>query len=272
MIRILSSTCLAFGLVCFSHAQDGAPAAAAPSAPAPIPAPPADPAAVKSDSSHALGFRAGSEFAQQFGRFGVTAADLEIENFTKGFLEALKGDKPSLSEEKLQAAMQGLGDMLQKREKSLAEANLAEGKKFLEDNSKREGVVTSKSGLQYEIINKGGEEKYKAPKEGAEDNKQFLVNYKGTLISGKQFDASPEGEPAPMTLQVVDGFKEALTTMPVGAKWRVYLPSNLAYGEERRSADIGPNAALIFDLELVKIQDAPPAPQGGMPFPMPQGR
>jgi FKBP-type peptidyl-prolyl cis-trans isomerase len=264
MIRILPLTCVAFGLLCSSYAQESP-------ATAPVPAPPADPAVVKSDSSHALGFRAGSEFAQQFGRFGVTADDLEMENFSKGFLEALKGGKPSLSEEKLQAAMQGLGDMLQKREKSLAEANLAEGKKFLEENGKREGVVTTKSGLQYEVIKKGGEEKYKAPKEGEEDNKQFLVNYKGTLISGKEFDASPEGETVPMTLQVVEGFKEALTTMPIGSKWKLFLPSNLGYGEERRSGDIGPNATLIFELELVKIQDAPPAPQGGFPFPMPQG-
>lgn len=261
MIRIFSSTCVAAGLLCFSHAQE-APAS---------PAPAVDPAVLQSDSSHALGYRAGSEFAQQFGRFGVTADDLQMEAFSKGFLEALKGDKPSLSEEKLQAAMEGLGNMLQKREKTLADSNAAAGKKFLDENGKRDGVVTTPSGLQYEVITKGGAEKYKAPKEGEEDNKQFLVNYKGTLISGKEFDASPEGETVPMTLQVVAGFKEALTTMPVGAKWRLYLPSNLAYGEERRSADIGPNSTLIFDLELVKIQDAPPAPQGGFPFPMPQG-
>jgi FKBP-type peptidyl-prolyl cis-trans isomerase len=261
MIRIFSSTCVAAGLLCFSHAQE-APAS---------PAPAVDPTVVQSDSSHALGYRAGSEFAQQFGRFGVTADDLQMEAFSKGFLEALKGDKPSLSDEKLQAAMEGLGNMLQKREKTLADSNAAAGKKFLDENGKRDGVVTTPSGLQYEVITKGGAEKYKAPKEGEEDNKQFLVNYKGTLISGKEFDASPEGETVPMTLQVVAGFKEALTTMPVGAKWRLYLPSNLAYGEERRSADIGPNSTLIFDLELVKIQDAPPAPQGGFPFPMPQG-
>ena len=158
----------------------------------------------------------------------------------------------------------------QRREMEAAAANLEAGKKFLEENGKREGVTTTKSGLQYEVLAKGGEEKYVAPKEGAEDNKQFMVNYKGTLISGKEFDASPEGEPVPMTLQVVEGFKEALTTMPVGAKWKLFLPSSLAYGEERKSSDIGPNSTLIFELELVKIQDAPAAPQG-MPFPMPQG-
>jgi FKBP-type peptidyl-prolyl cis-trans isomerase len=164
--------------------------------------------------------------------------------------------------------MQALGDMLQGREKATAASNLEAGKKFLEENAKRAGVIKTKSGLQYEILAKGGDVKYVAPKEGAQDNKQFLVNYKGTLISGKEFDASPAGEPVPMTLQVVPGFKEALTTMPVGAKWKLFLPASLAYGEERRSADIGPNSVLVFELELIKIEDAP-APQGGMPFPMP---
>jgi FKBP-type peptidyl-prolyl cis-trans isomerase len=168
--------------------------------------------------------------------------------------------------------MEALGEMLQAREKETAAANLAAGKKFLEENGKKPGIITTKSGLQYEVITKGGEEKYIAPKEGDKEaaEKQFLVHYKGTLIDGKQFDASPEGEPVPMTLQVVEGFKEALTTMPVGAKWKLFMPSELAYGEQRRSADIGPNCVLIFDLELVKIEDAPAA-EGGMPFPMPQG-
>ena len=276
MIRKFIPGALALGLIATTSAQT--PAAEAPKTeattpPIEVPAKPKmDPTVVKADSSYALGFRTGSTFGQQFGRFGVGAADIEQENFTKGFMTAVKGDKPELSEEKLQAAMQALGDMLQAREKEAATANLDAGKKFLEENAKREGVITTKSGLQYEVLAKGGEEKYVAPaKEGAEDNKQFMVNYKGTLISGKQFDASPEGEPVPMTLQVVPGFKEALTTMPVGAKWKLFLPSSLAYGEERRSADIGPNSALIFELELVKIQDAPAAPEGGMPFPMPQG-
>jgi len=276
MIRKFIPGALALGLIATTSAQTpaaDAPKTEATTPPIEVPAKPKmDPAVVKADSSYALGFRTGSTFGQQFGRFGVGAADLEQENFIKGFMAAVKGDKPELSEEKLQAAMQALGDMLQSREKEAAAANLDAGKKFLEENGKREGVITTKSGLQYEVLAKGGEEKYVAPaKEGAEDNKQFMVNYKGTLISGKQFDASPEGEPVPMTLQVVPGFKEALTTMPVGAKWKLFLPSSLAYGEERRSADIGPNSALIFELELVKIQDAPAAPEGGMPFPMPQG-
>lgn len=252
------------------------PVPAEPTAPTAVPAvpetpaaPPLDPKVVKTDSSYALGFRMGGNFAQQFGRFGVSVEDLDTETFLKGFLAAFKGGKPEVAEEKLQAAMQALGDLLQQREKDLAAANLETGKKFLEENGKRPGVITTKSGLQYEILAKGGEEKYVAPKEGTEDNKEFMVNYKGTLIDGTEFDASPVGQPVPMTMQVVPGFQEALTTMPVGAKWKLFLPSALAYGEERRSAEIAPNSVLIFELELVKIQEA--APQQNTPFPMPQG-
>ncbi len=273
MIRKFIPGALALGLIATATAQtpDAAPKQEATTPPVEVPAKPKlDPAVVKTDSSYALGFRTGGGFSQQFGKFGVGAEDLDTESFLKGFMAAIKGDKPELEEAKLQAAMEALGEMLQTREKESATANLAAGKKFLEENGKREGVTTTKSGLQYEVLAKGGAEKYVAPKEGEEDNKQFLVNYKGTLIDGKVFDQSPEGEPVPMTLQVVEGFKEALTTMPVGAKWKLFMPSELAYGEQRRSADIGPNTVLIFELELLKIEDAP-APQGGMPFPMPQG-
>lgn len=253
----------------FAIAQDAPKEeAVTPEAPA---APAADPAATKSDSSYALGYRSGGEFAQNFGRYGVTLDDLEMDLFVKGFTAAVKGGKPDVSEEKLQAAMASLGTILQEREKAAADANLEAGKKFLEENAKREGVKTLESGLQYEVLEKGGEEKYKEPKEG-EPAKQFMVNYKGTLIDGTEFDASPEGSPVPMTLQVVPGFKEAITTMPVGAKWKLFIPSELAYGAERRSAEIAPNTTLIFDLELVEIKDAPAAPEGGgFPVPVPQG-
>ncbi len=275
MIRKLIPGALALGLIASSSAQtpDAAPKQEAATPAVEVPAKPKlDPAVIKADSSYALGFRTGGGFSQQFGKFGVGASDLDMDNFVKGFSAALKGGKPELEEARLQAAMEALGEMLQGREKESAAANLAAGKKFLEENGKRKEVTTNKSGLQYEVIKKGGDEKYVAPKEGDKEaaEKQFLVHYKGTLIDGKQFDASPEGDPVPMTLQVVEGFKEALTTMPVGAKWKLFMPSELAYGEQRRSADIGPNSVLIFELELVKIEDAPAA-EGGMPFPMPQG-
>jgi len=244
-----------------------APAAEAPA----TPAAPVDPAKVRADSSYGLGFRTGGEFAQNYGSFGITAADIDTENFIKGFLTAFKGGKPEVPEEALKAAMQSLGDLLQVREKEGATKNLEAGKKFLEENGKRDGVTTTKSGLQYEVLAKGGDKKYVAPKEG-EPEKQFMVNYKGTLIDGTQFDASPEGEPVPMGMQVIDGFKEALTTMPVGSKWKLFIPSEMAYKDQRRSAVIAPNSVLIFELELVDLKDAPPSPHGGqMPFPMPEG-
>lgn len=273
MKHTITSGALIIGLAVTAIAENKPAAAKAEKAAKPTAEAPAkpkvDPAAIKSDASYALGFRTGGTFGQQFGRFGVTASDLEQENFIKGFMDALKNGKPSLDEARLQAAMEGLGAMLQEREKKLAEENLAAGNKFLETNGKREGVTTTKSGLQYEVINKGGDKKYEAPKDGKDDNKQFMVNYKGTLIDGKEFDASPAGQPVPMTLEVVEGFKEALTTMPIGAKWKLFLPAKLAYGEQRRSADIGPNTALIFELELVSIEDAPA--NEGMPFALPQG-
>lgn len=243
------------------------PADAAPAAPA---APAIDPAKVKSNSSYGLGFRTGGEFGQNYGQFGISPEDLDTEAFLKGFLNGFKGGKPEVAEEDLKAAMQALGDTLQAREKERAAKNLEAGKKFLEENGKREGVITTKSGLQYEIVKKGEGKTYVAPKEG-EPEKQFMVNYKGTLIDGTQFDASPEGSPVPMGLQVIEGWKEALTTMPIGSKWKLFIPSDLAYGEQRRSAEIAPNTVLLFDLELVEIKDAPANPHGNMPFPIPQG-
>jgi FKBP-type peptidyl-prolyl cis-trans isomerase len=245
-------------------AQEEATAEAA--APAPVNAEESE-----GDSSYALGYRTGGTFGEEFGRFGVKLEDLEMEAFIKGFQAAVKGKKPEIEEEKMQAAMAALGEMLQQREKDAAAANLEAGKKFLEENAKREGVKTLESGLQYEVLKEGGASKYIAPKEG-EPEKQFMVNYKGSLIDGTEFDASPEGSPVPMTLAVIDGFKEALTGMPVGAKWKLFIPSELAYGEERRSAQIAPNTVLIFELELVEIKDAPAAPGGGFPLPIPQGK
>ncbi len=246
-------------------AQDGDPAQAE-AATQPAEAP--DAATVKSDSSYGLGFRTGGEFGQRYGNFGITPDDVEMEAFIRGFLDGFKGNEPELSEDKVGAAMQALGDLLQSREQEVAAKNLETGKAFLEENKKKEGVKTLESGLQYEVITEGDGATYEEPKEG-EPAKQFQVNYSGSLIDGTEFDASPEGEPVTMNLDVIEGFKQALTTMPVGSKWRLFIPSELAYGEQRRSPEIGPNSTLVFDLELLKIEDAPAHP-GGLPFPMPE--
>lgn len=216
--------------------------------------------ASKAESSYAVGYSVGNAFAQNFGAHGVRLEDFDMEVFMKAFSTAALGDKPEMENEKLQAAMMSLSEFVQAREKSIAEENKKEGAKFLEENAKREGVVSKESGLQYEVIEKGGDKKYVAPAEGEQSNKLFMVNYKGTRIDGTEFDASEEGTPVAMTLQVVEGFREALTSMPVGAKWKLFIPSDMGYGERRASVDIGPNTTLIFELELVEIKDAPAQP------------
>jgi FKBP-type peptidyl-prolyl cis-trans isomerase len=240
-------------------AQDADPAA---EAPAP------DPSTIKKHSSYGIGYRTGGEFGQQYGSFGMTVEEIERESFMKGFLDGFQGADPAIPDEQVQAAVQALGDLLQKREQQIAARNLEEGQAFLAKNKNEDGIQTLDSGLQYKVLKPGQGETYSKPGEG-EPTKQFQVRYEGSLLDGSTFDASPEGQAVTMNLQVIDGMKEALTTMPVGATWRLFIPSDLAYGEQRRSSEIGPNSTLIFDVELLAIEDAPAPQQGGLPFPLP---
>lgn len=248
-------------------AQDAAKEAPAKEAPAEEAKPEMKPEEMKRNSSYYFGFNTGLDFSRNVSRYGLSEADIESESFTKGFLTALKGDEPEYTDEQLREAMDALGKMLEEREKKLAEANKAAGEKFLAENAKREGVITTESGMQYEILEKGGDLKYEEPKDPEAPQKVFRVKYKGTLIDGTEFDASPPGETVTFDLRVVEGFREAITTMPVGAKWKLFLSPELAYGENRSSAKIGPNSTLIFELELVSIENAPQRPQ--MPFQIP---
>lgn len=236
--------------------------------PATPPAPTLTDAEVKDISSYVLGLQS----AQRFAGSGLTAEDLDTAALLKGFLAGLKGDKPEYPEAKLRAAMESLGKTVQAREAKKSEITLAAGNAFLAENAKRPGVTTTASGMQIEIINKGTDKKYVAPANGAPDNgTKFMVHYRGTLIDGTEFDKSPDGQTFPMTLQVIPGFKEALTTMPIGAKWKIFLPSKLAYGPRAAGPKIAANSALIFELELVEIQAAPApvAPPVAPPVPAP---
>ena len=277
-----TSACRLAGVVSLSltallGAQDAAkeaPAKEAPAKEAPAKEEPAkeegpklSPEEIKTNASMALGLRAGGDFSRQFSHFGVKISDLEMESFIKGFKVAFEEKDLPVEEDVLQAAMQAFGQLIQDREVALAKTNKEAGEKFLAENGKRKGVTTTASGLQYEILEKGGDKKYVEPKGPEAPQKLFKVHYKGTLIDGTEFDASPEGEAVPMTLQVVPGFREALTTMPIGAKWKLYLSPDLAYGERRASAKLGPNSTLIFELTLEAIEDAP-KPQG-LPFQLP---
>lgn len=235
------------------------PQPATPAAPA-APTAETDPATIRTNSSYAFGFNNANAFQQQMSRFGLNSDDIDREQFIKGFSDVLDGNEAAHSQEVLNAAMLGLRNQIQEREKTLGEANLKAAEEFLATNKEREGVTTTESGLQYEILKTTEGETH----DGSQ-SARFIVNYRGTLIDGTEFDASPEGSPATLGLNVVPGFKEALTIMPVGSHWKIFIKPELGYGSTRRSEKLAPNSVLIFDLELVAIQKASPRPKAVSP-------
>jgi FKBP-type peptidyl-prolyl cis-trans isomerase FklB len=189
----------------------------------------------------------GSNQAQ---RLHAQLPDLDVESFVAGIRDALKGEKSKISEEETQKVMQEFQTKMQAAQAEKASAQAGKGKEFLEKNSKREGVTTLPSGLQYEVIKKG---------EGAKPtaDQEVKVHYHGTLIDGSVFDSSVErGEPAEFGVgQVIKGWTEALQLMPVGSKWKLFIPANLAYGDQAPSPKIPGGSALVFEVELLAIKD-----------------
>ncbi|MBE7498268.1 MAG: FKBP-type peptidyl-prolyl cis-trans isomerase [Verrucomicrobiaceae bacterium] len=194
----------------------------------------------------------GRNFGQQFGSQGIA---IDIAALTEGIKSGMEGSKPKFSEQELMTAMQAFENMMQAKAQEEQKARMAnagkvkeDGLKFLAENGKKKGVTTTKSGLQYEVLKEGD-----GPKPVATD--RVNVHYHGTLISGKVFDSSVErGQPITFGVQeVIKGWTEALQLMPVGSKWRIYLPSDIAYGDQGAGEDIGPGETLIFDVELLGI-------------------
>jgi len=196
--------------------------------------------------SYSIGFDLATNFSQR----GVT---VDTEMLMKGAQDALAGTKPMISEQDRQAAMTQLQKQMmaesEKLAKELGERNRKEGEAFLAENAKKQGVITTPSGLQYVIEQEGN-----GPSPKATDT--VSVNYRGTLINGTEFDSSfKRGQPASLKVnRVIPGWTEALQLMKTGAKWKLFIPSALAYGERQASAQIGPNATLIFDVELLEIK------------------
>ena len=174
---------------------------------------------------------------------GITEVNDQL--FMKGLSDALKGNTPSLSVEQANLFLNQFVTSLNQKK---AGANLVEGEKFLSENAKNKDVVTLPSGLQYKIIQEG---EGKSPV----DTSFVTVHYTGTLIDGKVFDSSVErGEPAQFPVNgVIPGWTEALKLMKPGAKWVLYVPSALAYGE-RGNQGIAPNSVLIFDVQLISVE------------------
>ncbi|MDD5674881.1 MAG: FKBP-type peptidyl-prolyl cis-trans isomerase [Chitinivibrionales bacterium] len=172
----------------------------------------------------------------------------------RGFQDQLAAKESPIAPERAQAIMQAFSakmrDKQAEQSKVQGEKNLAEGKKFLEENGKKPGVVTTPSGLQYLVLAKGTGPTPKT------DSTKVTVQYKGTLLDGTEFDSSyKRGQPAVFPLNgVIKGWTEGVKLMPVGSKYRFFVPAELAYGDRGAGQQIAPNATLIFEIELISIE------------------
>ena len=168
----------------------------------------------------------------------------------KGIEDALAGAKPLLTEQEIQETMMAFQKEMLAKQAEVAKKNKTEGEAFLAENKKKEGVKTLPSGLQYKVIKAGTGKKPKS-------SDTVTVNYRGTLIDGTEFDSSyKRGQPATFQVSgVIPGWTEALQLMEEGAKWQLFIPANLAYGERGAGGVIGPNATLVFEIELVSVQE-----------------
>ncbi len=201
----------------------------------------------KDKFSYALGMNFGEKFRQQ-------GLELDPAVFAKAFAESFNGGQTAITDQEMQAVLTAAAQEIRKKQTAQqAEKGAAaqkEGEVFLAANKTKEGVVTLPSGLEYKILKAGTGEKPTL-------DDTVVCNYKGTLINGTEFDASEKhGGPASFPVKgVIAGWTEALQLMPVGSRWQLFVPSNLAYGAQG-PGDIGPNATLIFEVELVSIQKA----------------
>lgn len=189
--------------------------------------------------SYALGISLGANLKNN----GFEA--LNYEKVAAGMQDVMEAKSLQMTAQEAQTLINTYFQQIQ--EKAHA-ATIAQGKSFLEENANRAGVVTTASGLQYEVITEG-----KGATPSASDRVQ--VHYHGTLISGEVFDSSVNrGEPATFGVtQVISGWVEALQLMPVGSKWKLFIPSNLAYGAQGAGQSIGPHTTLVFEVELLAI-------------------
>ena len=200
----------------------------------------------KDKFSYALGMNLGTNLHRD-------SIDIDTAIFLRALKDTLAGDKTLLTESETHAALTQLqtavrGKQMEKM-KLAGEANKKEGDSFLAANKTKEGIVTLPSGLEYKILAQGT-----GPKPAATDT--VVCNYRGTLINGTEFDSSyKRGQPATFPVSgVIKGWTEALQLMPVGSKWQLFLPAELAYGERGPSPEIGPNSTLVFEVELLSIQ------------------
>lgn len=186
--------------------------------------------------------------------------DVDPELLVRGIKDVLGGGTLLMTDQEAQSTLSALQDDLRKKQEQdkqqVAETNKKEGDAFLAANKTKDGVVVLPSGLQYKVLQEG-----KGPKPTAADT--VTVNYRGTLVDGTEFDSSyKRGQPASFPVGgIIKGWTEALLLMPVGSKWQLFIPPDLAYGPRQAGPTIGPNSTLVFEVELLSIQPKPaPAP------------
>lgn len=196
--------------------------------------------------SYALGLSMGHNFRAS----GIEK--ISVQDFADGVASVFYGEAPKMTIDEAKAEVQSFFQALQAKQeeaaKAMAEINAKSGREFLDANGKRAEVKTLPSGLQYEVLTEGN-----GPKPGPGD--QVTVHYTGKLIDGTVFDSSEDrGEPATFGVtQVIPGWVEALQLMNAGSKWRLFIPSQLAYGPQGAGGVIGPNQTLIFDVTLIEV-------------------
>ena len=191
--------------------------------------------------SYAIGLGIGQNL------LSMGAKGIAVDDFAQAIKDVLEGNQTAISHTE---ARDIVNKYFAELEEKMNAANIEAGKKFLEENKKREGVVTLPSGLQYEVITEGNVGHY------AKATDQVQCHYEGTLIDGTEFDSSyKRNEPATFRAnQVIKGWTEALTMMPVGSKWELYIPYDLAYGSRETGSQIKPFSTLIFEVELLGIE------------------
>jgi len=197
-----------------------------------------------------IGYAIGVDAARNFKRLGL---DFDLETLIKALHDVYSGNKLLMSDEEMRTVMTAYKKEIEQKQadaaKIAAEKNKKEGDAFLAANKAKEGVITLPSGLQYKILKEGDGKK-------PTDADTVQVHYRGTLIDGTEFDSSfKRGQPATFPVkQIIPGWREALKLMPVGSKWQLFIPPELAYGAGGAGDDIGPNATLIFEVELLAIK------------------
>jgi FKBP-type peptidyl-prolyl cis-trans isomerase FklB len=195
-----------------------------------------------------LSYTIGFQIAQQI---RGDSLDVDPATLSQAIADVLSGAPPKMAPPEMQATMEKLQQQKMAQQKSMGEKNLKDGQAFLDKNKKEAGVTVTASGLQYKVLKKGAGKKPKP-------TDTVTVNYKGTLISGVEFDSSySRGQPASFPVnQVIKGWQEILPMMEEGAKWEIVIPANMAYGERGTGGPIGPNETLKFEIELLSIGDS----------------